>query len=183
MLKLSNLGQISKTMLVAVATSIALTACSKVGPFSGSSNYQPFHNLDKNQYQNTAQKLNSKGAIVIKQRGSVQIVLTARKLFYKNTLHLKPGQGKTLDYVATLVKHAPDSKIRVIGFSNYIPNSRDQYQQSHKMAATIAAQLWKRGVPSTQKLTIIGHADKQPVSGSLTAAGNAQNERVEVLIN
>ena len=164
-----------------VAATAMLSSCGK--PLIYDPIVAPFQHLSVTQYRNLVAKLRAAGVKVIKQGSSVQLVMSAKNLFYANTLELGPGQAKVLYNVATLVKHAPSSSIQVIGYSSYLPTVRDQYKQSHQMAAVVAAQLWRFGVPTTQKLKIEAMADKNPVSGSLTAKGNVQNQRVEVRIN
>jgi outer membrane protein OmpA-like peptidoglycan-associated protein len=145
-------------------------------------NVNPFQHLSQRQYSDIAENLRAQGVLVYKQEGSVQIVITARKIFYKNTLQINPRQTQILNNIATLVRHAPTAQIQVIGYSNSVPNYAEQKIQSGKMAQAIAKQLQLRGMPISQNLTVTGRGN-QPISGSLTAKGNAQNERVEILIN
>jgi chemotaxis protein MotB len=58
---------------------------------------------------------------------------------------------------------------------------KDNWYLSAHRAIAVAEELQKQGV-NGQRLGVIGYADKRPVAGNDTAAGRAQNRRVEVLI-
>ena len=166
--------------LTAGALALSLSGCAQ-NP--ASQDIAPFHQLSAPQYHSLAAKLRARGVLVTKQQGSVSMVIQSNALFYIHRMKIRKDQTKTLDIMATLVRHAPTSTIRVIGYSDYIPTVKGQYALSHKMAAIVANELWRRGVPSWQKMKIEAKANTRPVSGSLTAKGNAQNQRVAVLIN
>ena len=142
----------------------------------------PFQHLSKANFREIKAKLRENGVIIYKQERSVQIIMKAQHLFYRNTNHINPNAAATLNQVATLIKHAPTAKIRVIGFSNYLPTLKQRQAQSKRMAEVVAKQIRLRGVPSWQKIHVRGAGNK-PISGSLTSAGNVANERVEVRIN
>jgi chemotaxis protein MotB len=57
----------------------------------------------------------------------------------------------------------------------------DNWYLSAHRAIAVAEELQKEGV-SGQRLGVIGYADKRPAASNDTAAGRAQNRRVEVLI-
>jgi outer membrane protein OmpA-like peptidoglycan-associated protein len=177
-MKLKILSAVFSTALSTTIIFGSIGGCAKpVVP-----NVNPFQHLSQQQYNDITQSLGANGVLVYKQEGSVQIVIMARKIFYKNTLQINPRSAAMLNNIATLVSHAPTANVRVIGYSNYLPANKNQKTASTKMAQAIAKQLQLRGVPMSQNIVVIGSGN-QPISGSLTAKGNAQNERVEVLIN
>jgi chemotaxis protein MotB len=58
---------------------------------------------------------------------------------------------------------------------------KDNWYLSAHRAISVAEQMMKQGVNS-DRLGVVGYADKRPVASNSTAAGRAQNRRVEVLI-
>jgi chemotaxis protein MotB len=59
-------------------------------------------------------------------------------------------------------------------------NFDNWYLSAHR-AISVAAELVKNGVSRT-RLGVAGYADQQPIASNSTAAGRAQNRRVEVVI-
>lgn len=75
----------------------------------------------------------------------------------------------------------PNSTIKVLGHTDNVGTAAFNADLSQRRAIAVADILAGSGVPSS-RLTAIGMGEDRPVASNLTAAGRAQNRRVEILI-
>lgn len=86
--------------------------------------------------------------------------------------------------LAVLAKHLdkyPDSNIQVIGHTDNVGAASYNLNLSRQRASAVAGELISNGV-SSGRISAIGKGEDQPVASNLTAAGRAQNRRVEIVI-
>ncbi|MEO8242624.1 MAG: OmpA family protein [bacterium] len=81
---------------------------------------------------------------------------------------------------ANLVSY-PNSTIRVLGHTDNVGAAAYNADLSQRRAVAVRDILAGAGVPST-RLSAVGMGEGSPIASNLTAAGRAQNRRVEIII-
>ena len=122
---------------------------------------------------------------VIEKRGLVVRVLTDNLLFDSGSATLQPGADQLLDEVAQLLNLDPTHPITVEGHTDNQPIATAQFPSNWELstarATNVVRFLISRGV-NRYRLGAVGYADLHPIASNATAAGRAQNRRVEIVL-
>ncbi len=122
---------------------------------------------------------------VIQRRGLVVRVLTDNLLFASGSATLQPGADGLLEQVANLLNLDKSHPITVEGHTDNQPISNAQFPTNWELSTTRATNvvrfLISRDV-SAYRLGAVGYADLHPIGSDATAAGRAQNRRVEIVL-
>jgi chemotaxis protein MotB len=122
---------------------------------------------------------------IIERRGLVVRVLTDNLLFASGSATLKPGADQLLDEVAQLLNLDPSHPITVDGHTDNQPIATAQFPSNWELSTTRATNvvrfLISRSV-SAYRLGAVGYADLHPIASNATAAGRAENRRVEIVL-
>jgi outer membrane protein OmpA-like peptidoglycan-associated protein len=86
-----------------------------------------------------------------------------------------------LNSVATVLAKYADTAIRVSGHTDNTGSRQYNQNLSEKRADSVAEYLAAQGV-ARQRMVVQGQAFDQPIADNATAAGRAQNRRVEIYI-
>ena len=86
----------------------------------------------------------------------------------------------TLDEAAEILKANPDASVEIRGYTDSRGSDSYNMRLSERRAQTVKNYLISRGV-SASRLTTRGYGESDPVATNETAAGRAQNRRVELL--
>src|SRR3989441_694895 len=92
---------------------------------------------------------------------------------------LKPDSYTILDIVAASLVANPDIKIEISGHTDNTGSAATNTRLSQARAAAVQAYLASKGV-APQRMVAKGYGPLQPVAPNTTAAGRAQNRRVEL---
>ncbi len=92
---------------------------------------------------------------------------------------LKPDSYTILDIVAASLVANPDIKIEISGHTDNTGSAATNTRLSQARAAAVQAYLASKGV-APQRMVAKGYGPSQPVAPNTTAAGRAQNRRVEL---
>lgn len=120
-------------------------------------------------------------ATVTRVGEGIKITFDSGLLFGVDQSMLDPtAQGNLNDLAATLKKY-DDTEVLIEGHTD--PDGSEEYNQalSERRAVAVRNHLVAQGV-GAGRLTTTGYGELQPVSGNDTAAGKAENRRVEVAI-
>jgi chemotaxis protein MotB len=122
----------------------------------------------------------------IDERGLVIRILPDDLLFDTGKADLKPAARGILDNVGRILLSLPTpNPIRVEGNTDSVPISTPQFPNNWALSAaravTVLTVLLEDGVPA-RRLSAEGFADQKPVASNATAAGRAQNRRVEIVV-
>ncbi|HTU80431.1 MAG TPA: flagellar motor protein MotB [Solirubrobacteraceae bacterium] len=121
----------------------------------------------------------------IEARGLVIRVLTDDLLFASGQATLEPQATGLLSEIAQLLNVDETHPISVEGNTDDVPIHSSLYpsnwQLSTARASTVVQFLIAHGVGSS-RLTATGNAEQRPVDSNATAAGRAQNRRVEIVM-
>ena len=122
---------------------------------------------------------------IIERRGLVVRVLTDNLLFPSGSATLDPGANQLLDEVAQLLNLDPSHPITVEGHTDNQPIATAQFPSNWELSTTRATNvvqfLIRRGV-NASRLGAVGYADLHPIASNATAAGRAENRRVEIVL-
>ncbi len=122
---------------------------------------------------------------VIERRGLVVRVLTDNLLFDSGSATLQPGADQLLNEVAQLLNLDPSHPITVEGHTDNQPIATSQFPSNWELstarATNVVRFLISRGV-NRYRLGAVGYADLHPIASNATAAGRAQNRRVEIVL-
>jgi outer membrane protein OmpA-like peptidoglycan-associated protein len=102
-------------------------------------------------------------------------------LFAVDSAQLRPDLRADLQVIAANLRRNPDSIIRVVGHTDSTGSLDYNMRLSERRADSVAAELIQNGVPG-QRIITQGMGPQQPVASNATAAGRAQNRRVEIVI-
>ncbi len=126
------------------------------------------------------------GVEVRRDEDVVRIELPADRIFTPGTSQFSPEGARLLDAVASEMAHNyPSQRIGVEGHVAGDPSGAvapNAQQISLAQAAAVYDHLVGRGQISPAQLFIAGHGANHPVVSNGTAAGQARNRRVEIVV-
>lgn len=127
-----------------------------------------------------AEELNTVGNV--NRQGNV-INLSYREpiRFAHNSDVVAASSNKELNATAAVLKKYPNNKIIVKGYTDSLGDPNYNLDLSQRRAQAVADALVARGVPAAN-ISAIGYGSQKPVATNKTAAGRAQNRRVELQI-
>jgi outer membrane protein OmpA-like peptidoglycan-associated protein len=113
-------------------------------------------------------------------RGTV-ITLSGSVLFPTAKWDLLPGAREKLDAVADALKNQADHKMVVEGHTDSQGSESSNMELGQRRAQTVRDYLVSRGVPN-EMISAVGIGQHRPVADNTTAAGRANNRRVEIIV-
>lgn len=121
------------------------------------------------------------GAEVERVGDELQVTFDSAILFDLDSASLKNESENRLDQMADVLTSYPETDILVQGHTD--SSGSEAYNQglSERRADTVSGYLMGRGV-SSDRIRARGYGESVPVADNDTAAGRAQNRRVEVSI-
>ena len=108
-----------------------------------------------------------------------KVSLKAGALFDVNKADLKPAGKSELDALAAKLKDAQIEAITVTGHTDSAGSKQLNQSLSERRAEAVKAYLASKGLDGG-RINTKGAGDTQPVASNKTAAGRAQNRRVEI---
>ena len=94
---------------------------------------------------------------------------------------LPAGEIPSLDGIAAALVAFPDLKVRIEGHTDSSGRDETNLSLSQARAEAVMAALVARGV-AADRLTAVGLGKERPIASNNTAAGRAQNRRVELYV-
>ena len=110
----------------------------------------------------------------------LKVTLANEVSFDVNSAAVKPAFQPSLAKVADVLKRY-DSKMTVVGHTDSSGSDSYNQQLSERRAQAVRAELVRDGVPA-DRLSAAGRGESEPRADNATAAGRAQNRRVEILV-
>jgi len=121
----------------------------------------------------------NKGCPEIKEEVKKRLAFAARAIqFETGKAVIKPVSYKILDEVVSILNEYPYYDVNVDGHTDNVGKPDKNLKLSQDRAASAVAYLVSKGIPAS-RLTSAGYGDTKPVADNKTAAGRAQNRRVE----
>ena len=116
------------------------------------------------------------------------VVVTDNKIEIKQTVYFDTNRATIkavsfglLDEVALALKDNPTIKVEVQGHTDSQGNDRSNKKLSQRRAESVRAYLARKGIVKS-RMTARGYGEDVPIVDNRTAAGRAQNRRVEFVI-
>lgn len=102
-------------------------------------------------------------------------------LFATDSAVVRPDLQRDLRTIAANLINNPNSTIGVVGHTDNVGSASYNQTLSERRAASVAAVLRDSGVPGSRIVTA-GRGLSEPIASNASAAGRAQNRRVEIII-
>lgn len=117
----------------------------------------------------------------LERRGDLQrLVLPLRDLFAKKSTQVAPSATGALDAVAELLKKYPTYPVQVVGHTDNRGRHDELVAVSMARALAVNAALLQRGI-DPKRMVVSGSGPDEPSTDNKSAAGRAQNNRVEIV--
>jgi OOP family OmpA-OmpF porin len=124
-------------------------------------------------------KVNAEGCPILFEPGKTAVVLQGVN-FASNSAVLDPSSQEILDKVANFVQYNPSGyKLEVAGYTSSTGTRAHNMRLSQQRAEAVVKYLESKGVPAGM-LTAKGYGPDFPIDTNATAAGRANNRRVEL---
>ncbi len=125
------------------------------------------------------QELEGTGVRVQRDGDRIKLIMPGNITFDSNKYLIKGEFTPVLDSVAKVLYKFSDTNLRVSGHTDSTGKKSYNQMLSEKRADSVANYLMTKEIPRA-RLISRGYADELPVAGNDTAAGRAQNRRVEL---
>lgn len=112
---------------------------------------------------------------------AIRLVLGDAILFSTGSSALTPTAQAALARVAYNLKQYPQTDVTVVGYTDNTGSEQLNQNLSQKRAQAVVDYLIGAGIPAS-RLTAVGKGWNDPIASNSTAAGRAQNRRVELYI-
>ena len=120
--------------------------------------------------------------VIITNTGDRLIVTLPQDiLFATDSTNVSPALRDDLAALAQNVNVYQNSTLQVVGHTDSDGEAAYNQHLSERRAQAVGNILLSNGVPQ-QRLQTFGRGESQPVASNLSAAGKAQNRRVEIVI-
>lgn len=127
------------------------------------------------------QELASTGVGVERTNDSIRLIMPGNITFQTDSSDINAGFYATLNSVAKVLKKYSNSTVMVSGYTDSTGSMDYNQTLSRNRAAAVAAYLQGQGV-AANRFEILGMGPSNPIASNDTAAGRAQNRRVEIKI-
>jgi outer membrane protein OmpA-like peptidoglycan-associated protein len=112
---------------------------------------------------------------------AIKVTFDSGILFSSGKAALSPASKTALTNFATSLKNTPETDVTIYGHTDNTGTREANEKLSLERAQAVSNFLTQNGIEST-RMTVQGLAFDQPVADNSTAAGRAQNRRVEIYI-
>ena len=121
------------------------------------------------------------GVDVVREGDELLLRMPSGITFATDQATVQPQFQTTLDQVASTLAEYPKTMIDVLGHTDSDGSEAYNQSLSERRAQAVANYLGRRGVDPIRMATM-GYGETRPVASNETAAGKAQNRRVEIKI-
>jgi chemotaxis protein MotB len=112
---------------------------------------------------------------------AINLNLPGGVTFATNSATINPSFYTALDSICNVLVQYPETRIQVSGFTDNTGALAYNRTLSQERAQSVANYIVRRGV-NPSRITAIGFGPDMPIASNATAAGRAQNRRVELQI-
>jgi outer membrane protein OmpA-like peptidoglycan-associated protein len=121
------------------------------------------------------------GATVQRVGEGIVVTFDSGLLFPFNSTQLLPAGQQNLQNLAQSLEQYPETQVLIVGHTDSIGSAQYNQTLSEQRATSAANVLSSYGVPR-DRIQTSGRGETEPIADNSTAAGQAQNRRVEVAI-
>jgi len=112
---------------------------------------------------------------------SLVVTMPQDILFSTDSANLRPDLQSDLRAVSNNLINYPNSTIEIVGHTDNTGSAAYNQDLSERRARAVAGVLQASGVPGS-RISAYGRGEDQPIASNLSAQGQAQNRRVEIII-
>lgn len=127
------------------------------------------------------QELASTGVSVERTSDSIRLIMPGNITFRTDSADINATFYATLNSVAKVLNKYSNSTVMVLGFTDNTGSDSYNMTLSKQRATAVASYLQGQGVKAN-RFEIMGMGPSNPIASNNTAAGRAQNRRVEIKI-
>ncbi len=127
------------------------------------------------------QSLAGTGADITNTGSHLLVVLPESVTFRTGSSVVDPEFRPALRAVSQSLQRHPGSSVRVIGHTDNVGTAAYNNQLSQERALSVARELIASGT-SASRITVTGRGYYEPIASNASAAGRAENRRVEIMI-
>ncbi len=129
-----------------------------------------------------AERLRASGVSVTRQGNNIILNMPSDITFATASSEITPAFYDTLNSVAVVLKEFNKTTISVYGHADSRGSDAYNMELSQRRALSVSNYLAAQGVVPT-RLSAIGYGESRPIADNSTAAGQAANRRVEIVID
>ncbi|MBO7066360.1 MAG: OmpA family protein [Alphaproteobacteria bacterium] len=126
-------------------------------------------------------ELESTGVRVVRDSDSIRLVMPGNITFNSDSADINSGFYPVLNSVAKVLNKYSNSTVMVMGYTDSTGTVAYNQTLSQQRAQSVASYLMGQGVKSS-RFEVMGMGISNPIASNSTAAGRAQNRRVEIKI-
>lgn len=127
------------------------------------------------------EQLQGTGVQVIREGDNIRLIMPGNITFQTDSYNLKSSFYPVLNSVALVLAKYADTTLRVAGHTDNTGSRQHNQNLSERRANAVADYLVTRDV-ARSRMYVLGAGFDQPVADNSTAAGRAENRRVELTI-
>lgn len=110
------------------------------------------------------------------------VILRMKKLnFRSGSAVIPPDAYALLDQVIQSITIFPDRKVRIEGHTDFIGSDKFNQKLSERRAQAVKEYLDER-MQGGKKVSAVGYGETRPIANNETAAGRAQNRRIDIVL-
>ena len=128
------------------------------------------------------EQLQGTGVSVTRVGDEIVLNMPGNVTFQTDSSDLNPQFFAVLDSVALVLKEYDKTIVEVVGHTDSTGSAEYNQALSERRAATVASYVNARGIDQ-QRILAFGRGLTQPIADNATAAGRAQNRRVELTLS
>lgn len=128
------------------------------------------------------EQLQGTGVSVTRVGDEIVLNMPGNVTFQTDSSDLNPQFFSVLDSVALVLKEYEKTIVQVVGHTDSTGSAEYNQALSERRAATVASYVNARGIDQ-QRILAFGRGLTQPIADNATAAGRAQNRRVELTLS
>jgi outer membrane protein OmpA-like peptidoglycan-associated protein len=134
-----------------------------------------------NQEAKLRQRLQNSGVSVTRVGDSIVLNMPSNITFASDQSDVKPQFYETLNSVAIVFQEFDKTLIDVVGHTDSDGSDDYNYDLSRRRAASVARYLSSQQLDS-QRFSVEGRGEREPIASNASASGKGQNRRVEITI-
>lgn len=128
------------------------------------------------------QHLQNTGVQVEREGDSLKLIMPSNITFASSSADVKSSFYPVLGSITTVFKEFDQNLIEVVGYTDSTGSDRINLPLSNDRARSVAEYLVFQGV-EPQRISYYGRGSLDPIASNKTAAGRAQNRRVEIKLH
>jgi outer membrane protein OmpA-like peptidoglycan-associated protein len=134
------------------------------------------------QAEELAAELRSTGVSVVREGDNIRLIMPGNITFPTDGADVNASFYPVLDSVSKVLNKYKQTLVDISGHTDSDGSADYNMALSQRRANSVAAYLVGRGVLSG-RLMVVGYGETQPIAPNTSAAGKAQNRRVEIQIS